>query len=56
MIVDLMAAMLECQMAKVMQMEELELMEYLRRGLMAESLQKCSLEQLLKKSPRVKLT
>lgn len=48
--------MIEIKTDKILQLEELELMNYLRKDMITETLKEFSLTQILPKRPKVKLT
>lgn len=53
---DLLVTFIEIKTEKILQLEELELMNYLRKDMITETLKEFSLAQILPRAPRVKLT
>jgi hypothetical protein len=52
----LLVTFIELNTQKILQLEELELMNFLRRDMINETLKEFSLSQILPKKPKVKLT
>jgi hypothetical protein len=54
-IVDIAAAMIDCQYSEMMKMDELELMNYFRKDIITDVFGKHDLKELLKDAPKVRL-
>lgn len=55
-IVDLLAGLIEIQYSKIMRLEELELLSYLRKDIITDVFTSFTFKQILRGSPLVKLT